>query len=554
MHQPDYRHYADGEFSLPWTYLHALKDYTDMAYHLEANPGMKAVFNFVPILLDQLEDYAAQLSLGKVCDPLLKLLLIEDPDAYTLEQRGLILKRCFSCNYATMLHPYPQYHHLYGLHRLATEQGETGLTYLSGQYLADLLTWYHLAWTGESLRRRYPLIASLMAQGSQFSKTDRRNFFELIAEVIQELMPRYQKLLADGQIEISTTPYHHPISPLLLDFDCARDAWPQSELPEAARYPGGEERTLFHLDSALASHMARFGEPAQGIWPAEGGVSDKFLRLMAGRGIRWTASGEGVLTNSIRRAYGETGPARTEYLYRPYRFIEGENELICFFRDEKLSDKIGFEYSKWGAQDAVNNFIFDLEEILKFIPEEESPVVSVILDGENAWEYYPYNGYYFLSGLYAALENHPCIRTTTFNGYLKSSVENYASLDVLPSLVAGSWVYGNFSTWLGAAPKNRAWDLLCAAKLSFDLSSTKLSPEQMQKALKQLANCEASDWFWWFGDYNPADSVAEFDQLYRENLSNLYRILGLPVPASLDSSISTGTGHPEAGGSMRRAT
>ncbi len=558
MHQPDYRHYASGEFRLPWTYLHALKDYSDMAYQLEANRQAKAVFNFVPILLEQLEVYAAQLEHGDVSDPLLKLLLVEDPNTYTVTERALILSRCFACNHATMLEPYPYYKHLHELYKLAKEQGSAGLQYLSGQYLADLLTWYHLVWTGESVRRHYPLIASLMAQGGEFHVKERRNFFQLIAMVIREIIPRYKALLAAKQIEISTTPYFHPISPLLMDFKSARAASPQSELPDAAWYPGGRKRASFHLTAALASHRDRFGEQALGVWPAEGGISEEFVRLMAREGVTWTATGEGVLANSWARAGLTPQPKRDEYLYRPYRVKEGANTLLCFFRDEKLSDKIGFEYAKWDARDAVNNFIFDLEEILKRTPETEDPVVSVILDGENAWEYYPYNAYYFLSGLYAALDNHPQIKPTTFKDYLHEQQRDPgpSMAREMPPLVAGSWVYGNFSTWMGAAPKNRAWDLLAAAKQSFDLTITsgRLSQEHRALAERQLANCEASDWFWWFGDYNPADSVADFDKLYRENLSNLYRLLQLPIPQSLSQPISMGSGYPEARGAMRRAT
>ena len=557
MHQPDYRHYSSGEFRLPWTYLHALKDYSDMAYHMEANPKARTVFNFVPILLEQLEVYAAQLARKEVTDPLLKLLLVEDPNSYTEGERELILSRCFACNHATMLEPFPYYKHIHELFKLANEKGNTGRLYLSGQYLADLLTWYHLAWSGESVRRRYPLIANLMAQGGEFQFAERQKFFELIAAVIQDIIPRYKALLAAKQIEISTTPYFHPICPLLIDFKSAREAWPQSDLPDAARYRGGRKRAAFHVTASLASHQARFGEPARGVWPAEGGVSEEFVRLMAREGVAWTATGEGVLANSLTDA-GENLSARADYLYRPYHVKEGDQQLTCFFRDEKLSDKIGFEYAKWDARDAVNNFIFDLLEILKDAPDDEEPVVSVILDGENAWEYYPYNGYYFLSGLYAALANHPQIKTTTFKDYLEEQqrLVNAAKPRKMPRITAGSWVYGNFSTWMGAVPKNRAWDLLAAAKQSFDLTmdSGRLSPEQAALAERQLANCEASDWFWWFGDYNPADSVADFDKLYRENLSNLYRLLGLPVPHSLGQPVSSGSGSPEARGAMRRAS
>jgi alpha-amylase/alpha-mannosidase (GH57 family) len=188
--------------------------------------------------------------------------------------------------------------------------------------------------------------------------------------------------------------------------------------------------------------------------------------------------------------------------------------------------------------------------------------VSVILDGENAWEHYPYNAYYFLGALYKALESHPAIRPTTFTAFLLASAHGAAAAGPPPAamreldqLVAGSWVYGNFSTWIGSRDKNRAWDLLCAAKQSFDLveASGRLDAERLAAAEQQLADGEGSDWFWWFGDYNPSVSVASFDRLYRAKLAHLYRLIGLPVPVALSEPISQGQGDPEGGGSMRRA-
>lgn len=581
MHQPDYRDSATGEFALPWTYLHAIKDYTDMAFHLESHPQARAVFNFVPILLDQIEDYAAQFARGDVSDPLLRLLPLENLEQLPAAQRRLILARCFASNHTNMLLPYPPYKRLYDLYQLLGGDEEMHLHYLSGQYLADLLTWYHLAWIGESVRRSHELVANLMSRGSRFTAEDRRSLFNLIGELIQGLIPRYRQLAASGQIELSATPHWHPIAPLLIDFDSARESQPSASLPATAAYPGGQKRVVFHIATALESHRRRFGAAPQGMWPAEGGISSGLAMLLAQHGCRWTASGENVLTNSLRKArHGQPPPDRMNYLYRPYRLSalpsailsgrleEGTSRRItCFFRDDRLSDLIGFEYAKWFGRDAINNFLHELETIWHHTPTEESPVVSVILDGENAWEYYPYNGYYFLSGLYAALEAHPFIRLTTFRDYLdlceagpreppESGEPPCAEPGELPHLVAGSWVYGNFSTWIGSADKNRAWELLCAAKQSYDLvmASGRLTEEEQAAATRQLAVCEGSDWFWWFGDYNPEASVTDFDRLYRHNLENLYRLLKLPPPATLEHSVSTGGGHPEAGGAMRRAS
>jgi alpha-amylase/alpha-mannosidase (GH57 family) len=286
------------------------------------------------------------------------------------------------------------------------------------------------------------------------------------------------------------------------------------------------------------------------MWPAEGAISSGFADLLAQGGCEWIASGEGVLIHSLQKSGGEV-PERAQYLYRPYRFDNGQSTIACFFRDERLSDLIGFEYAKWHGKDAAAHFVATLEDIAGKAAGQR-PVVSVILDGENAWEYYPYNGYYFLDELYAALEKHPQIALSTFAQLLDEKRE----AAVLPALAAGSWVYGNLATWIGSHDKNLGWDLLCAAKIAFDsaVAGGRLNEREVGLATRQLADCEASDWCWWFGDYNPAESVMAFDKLYREKLAHLYALLKLRAPAELDVPVSTGRMDSEATNAMRRAS
>ncbi len=557
MHQPDYRDYASGDFVLPWTYLHAIKDYTDMAYHLERHPRVKAVVNFVPILLDQLEDYTEQFATGQLRDPLLRLLAHEDSCDLTPKDRQLALDACFRTYHSKMISPYPAYNRMLEIYSRLQGDGEIALSYLSGQYVADLLTWYHLAWCGESVRRERALVARLMSKAEGFSYEDRKQLLDLIGELIAGIIPRYRKLSDSGQVEISATPHYHPLAPLLIDFASAKEAMPDAPLPNSPHYPKGRQRVIAHIQLAKKSHRERFGSEPQGMWPAEGSISSETLEVLAAEGCRWTASGEGVLVNSLRKS--KLGvPDRAQYLYRPYRLASGAEGLSCFFRDDHLSDLIGFEYSRWHGKDAASHFIEQVEVIAKHAPDDETPVVSVILDGENAWEYYPYNGFYFLDELYAKLEAHTKIRTTTYRDYLKLSPirSDCAHPKKLSSIAAGSWVYGNFSTWIGSKDKNRAWDLLCVAKQSFDMvmSSGRLSQAEQAAVEKQLCSCESSDWFWWFGDYNPSLSVASFDRLFRHNLTELYHLLKLPAPHNLSEPVSQGsTVETEVGGAMRRA-
>jgi alpha-amylase/alpha-mannosidase (GH57 family) len=425
---------------------------------------------------------------------------------------------------------------------------EVALGYVSGSYLADLITWYHLSWIGESARRDRPLLAELMSKGQGYTHADRVQLLALIGELIAGILPRYRALAQAGRIELSTTPYAHPLAPLLIDFAVARESQRDIDLPRSPCYPGGRSRVTAQLRHALDSHAARFGAAA-GVWPAEGALSAAFLQLLAQQGPRWTGCSESVLANSLLAAGGTDRRERT--LYRPYR-IAGADGITVFFRDERLSDLIGFEYAKWHGRDAARDFVARLEAIRRETPPEETPLVTVVLDGENAWEYYPYNAYYFFEDLYGALEDHPVIRTVTPGAYL---AQNAAPAAELRRLVAGSWVYGTFSTWIGNADKNRAWDLLCEAKQSYDLvmSSERLDAEERARAEARLEVCEASDWFWWLGDDNPARSVASFDQLFRKNLANLYAALKLPVPAYLGEPLSRGGGERELGGTMRRA-
>ncbi len=560
MHQPDYRDVVSNEYVLPWTYLHAIKDYSDMAYHLEANPKARVTFNFVPILLDQLEDYSNQYLNEDIRDPLLRLLI--EPDLANISQDDchLIVQSCFKSHHEKMLSPFPHYQRLLHLYQLVEPiMGGDDFHYLSAQYKADLLVWYHLAWCGESLRRYNPVIQALMEKGILFTMPDRQQLFDEIGKTISELIPRYRALVERKQIELSTTPFHHPILPLLLDFNSTLDAMPDAPLPENTEYAGGQSRAVAHVVAAKNYHANLFGAEPRGMWPAEGAVSHAALSVMAQHGLQWAATGQAVLANSL--AMSELPAVNKEdYLYQPYRVTDGQNDILCFFRDDQLSDKIGFEYAKIHSNDAVRDFISSLEHTQQTNDKPYSKIVSVILDGENAWEYYPYNGFYFLKELYEALSQHPNIEMTTFSDIVdmvQTSKPTSKDLVVplLPKIAAGSWVYGTFSTWIGSKDKNQAWDLLCEAKKVYDnvmSSDNQFSEEHIAACDRQLAICEGSDWFWWFGDYNASDSVESFDKLYRRNLINLYSLLQQPIPAILNEAISLGGGNPDVGGTMRR--
>jgi alpha-amylase/alpha-mannosidase (GH57 family) len=550
MHQPQYRDMLSGRYELPWTYLHAIKDYVDMAAHLEAEPQACAVVNFAPILLEQLSDYAAQvrgfLSEGRpVQDPLLAQLgsaaLPTDDN-----ERLALLQACLRANAERLVDRFPDYRRLAELAQwLIAHPLMVG--YADDQLLVDLLVWYHLAWMGETVRRSDVRVRRLQDKGGGFTMHDRRELISVIADLLSGLIDRYTALARQGRVELSVTPYAHPILPLLLDLGSAREAQPDAPLPSAGEYPGGKERARWHIQEAIDTFEEHFGFKPDGCWPAEGGVSEPALRLLEEFGFRWAATGESVLHHSLAREADRDTHSRERTLYRPYRIDGGK--LACFFRDDGLSDQIGFTFSDWHADDAVANLVDSLERIAQSTRQHSDAVVSIILDGENAWEHYPENGYYFLSALYGRLASHPALELTTFSRYLSAG----QTPRKLGRLVAGSWVYGTFSTWIGDADKNRGWDMLVEAKRAYDevTASRHMDRDQLLAIQHQLSICEGSDWFWWFGDYNPADTVNDFDRLFRMHLSHLYHLLGREPPEYLSHSFTHGTGRPVHGGVMR---
>ena len=550
MHQPQYQDPLSNQYQLPWTYLHATKDYVDMAAHLRAVPGAKAVVNFAPILLEQIDDYARQirayLNEGiPIRDPLLAALgnpvLPQEPSA-----RLVLAEACLRANESRLIDPFPQFRLLADMVKWYRTHPD-GLMYVNEGFLTDLIVWYHLAWMGETTRRRDETVAKLIEKQRGYTLEDRRQLLQIIGDQVSSVIEQYRLLAEQGQVELSMTPYAHPIVPLLLDISSAREAMPGVALPAVTTYPGGEERVRWHLQEGINTFERYFGFKPTGCWPSEGSVSTPTLKVLGDYGLRWAASGETVLANSLRVHNGLQPDPGKQWLHRPYQ-LEADG-VTCFFRDDGLSDAIGFKYADWHADDAVGDFIHHLENIADACNAcIDDCVVSVILDGENAWEYYPNNGYYFLSALYERLAAHPRIELTTFSECLDA-----VKPQPLNALIAGSWVYGTFSTWIGDPDKNRGWDMLIDAKQAYDrlVAAGALGGERLERATRQLAFCEGSDWAWWFGDYNPAASVSDFERLYRSHLATLYQIMGEAPPEYLAHTFTRGGGSPAAGGVMR---
>jgi len=545
MHQPEYRDLRNGEYHLPWTYLHTIKDYVDMVVHIENNSVAKAVVNFAPVLLEQIDDYAHQLddylNHGKALrDPLLSTLadpvmLLDDG------HRVFIIKSCLRANKERLVDRYPVFKILSEMAETALIKKDT-LCYHSEQFFVDLIVWYHLAWTAETYIENDKRLKTLIKKGRNFTIHDRHLLIEIYSEMIGGVIKRYKDLAEAGRIELSMTPYAHPILPLLIDLQSAKQAMPDVELPLSESYPDGLSRSRWHMQKGIEVFKRFFGFQPNGCWPSEGSISQETIELCSELNIKWLASGESVLRNSLEKSSMDIG----DCIHSAYQLQSTNNS--CFFRDDGLSDLIGFKYSTWHADDAVANLVVNLEKIAQKCKNKPNAIVSIILDGENAWEYYPQNGFHFLKALYEKLSHHDDLCLTTYSDYL----ELHAEKKTLTNIVAGSWVYGSFSTWIGEKDKNRAWDMLVEAKNTYDkvMQSKCLTEDEIKAAEMQLATCESSDWFWWFGEYNSSESVSAFDEQYRLHLSNLYQLLKIEPPEYLGHAFTFGTGDPAMGGVM----
>jgi alpha-amylase/alpha-mannosidase (GH57 family) len=529
MHQPYYKDPHKGEYVLPWTYLHAVKDYYDMAAIVDETPGARVVFNLVPSLLEQLVDYAA----GTAVDPFLMRGAMAPADM-TEEDRLFVLENFFSANRQRMIEPYRRYLELL---YMAGDGAAGSLPYrlrsFRDQDLLDLQVWFFLAWTGEAARRRYPELRELIAKGKNFTPADKALLFARQREILNGIIPLYRKLHDEGKAELAVSPYFHPILPLLCDMKSAQTAMPRATLP-ATRFRHPEDARS-QVAQGIACFEKILGFAPAGMWPSEGSVSDEALAIIAECGLKWAASDEGVLVRSIS---GGLGPGR-EALYQPYSFTGDKKELRLFFRDHALSDLIGFTYSQWEPVRAVQDFVARLRHVRVHAPR--SRVVPVILDGENAWEYYPDNGYDFLRLLYSGIAGAPELELATFADLLPRVPPS----QVLHHVHPGSWINANYGVWVGHPEENLGWDLLDRARSTAVRENPWVAAllaggeqgggedETAGQICKSLYAAEGSDWFWWYGDDHFSPHSDRFDLLFRRHLMNVYRLSGLDIPSEL---------------------
>jgi alpha-amylase/alpha-mannosidase (GH57 family) len=530
FHQPDYTDPAGGAPSMPWTRLHALKDYMDMAGFLARHPRIRATFNVVPTLIDQIRSLASNDSRP---DPFLAL-AEKDAASLSSEERAFIVGHFFSMNRERMAAGLPRLNELYALRGGAPAGAidKSVVARFDDQAITDIQVLFHLAWSGPLLQAD-PLIAGLRAKGRGFDRENKLGLFERQRAFLGTIIPGWRRMYDSGQIELSVTPYYHPILPLLCDLDSASEALPGLRLP-ASRFRHPEDADL-QLESAMDAFEESFGRRAAGGWPSEGAISEASLARMHAAGYAWAASDEDVLFASLEAVFPDDPAARqrqrAELLYRPWRHASGP---VLLFRDHDLSDRIGFSYATRPAEEAAAEFVGRLLELRALLPDDGTPyVVSVILDGENAWEHYPDYGGPFFDALYGALSREESIETVT-----ASQAADPGNARELPRVVAGSWIYRSLATWVGHPEKNRAWELLAASRDAVEASRGPIKWDD--PAWRAILAAEGSDWFWWYGDDHPTEYGAEFDAGFRDKLRAAHEAAGIPAPASLDEPIRKG--------------
>lgn len=520
MHQPFYKDLVSGEYKLPWTRMHALKDYYGMVKILGEFPEIHQTFNLVPSMVLQIEDYAS----GEARDPFLRL-AGKPAEELVASEKEFILQYFFQANPARMIYRYPRYGELFDAWQATGRNFPRATRTFDSRALRDLQVLSQLAWFDEEYQAHDGLIRTLVKKGRDFTPEDQRQLSRKQTEVIGNVLPVYYDFAARGQIELSTTPFYHPILPLICDSSIAEVAHPYVPLPTRFRHPEDAREQLVRARSFMGE---RIGTPPAGLWPSEGSVSDQAMHLAAECGFQWFATDNGVLGRTLN---ANPDPRLT---YRPYLWKQGDHKMYGLFRDHYLSDLIGFVYHRMGAVEAAEHFIDRIHDNCEpILRSGEDALVPVFLDGENAWEYYEESGRPFLRELYRRIAEDKRLSAVT----ITEALERVKARE-LTHIFPGSWINANFDIWIGADEDNRAWEYLHKARQAYERCLQTPVPEEKRRlAYEELLIAEGSDWCWWYGPEHDSANRAEFDQLFRGHLANVYAMLGMSPPDELSRPI-----------------
>jgi len=523
MHQPYYKDPFTGRYRLPWVRLHGLKDYYDTAAILKDFPVIHQTFNLVPSLLKQITDYID----NNASDEYLEVSKVPASELND-GQKAFLLSNFFSANHENMIKPLPRYYELFSRRGEAAVKDDIrkAVRYFSTQDYLDLQVFFNLCWFDPIFVEREPLIKGLIKKGRDYTEDEKELLLKKQIETLSLIIPEYRKMKATGQIDITTSPFYHPILPLLYDTNSARRAMPGVNMPHNSfSHP---EDVMRQVRMAVEYHESLFGSKPSGMWPSEGSVSQEIIDIIKSEGIKWIATDEGILEKSLNISLRDYSGAKDgrQALYKPYSLSNG---LKIVFRDRVLSDLIGFVYYRRDVRSAVNDFIERLYKIKSSLHGDGPFLVSIILDGENPWEYYRNDGRDFLLYLYERLSAEEGIKSVTFTEYM----DKHESESRIESLYPGSWINSNFGVWIGHEEDNIAWDMLGETRDALSEYSRANPEADLKEAWDSIYAAEGSDWCWWYGDDHVTDTPEIFDELFRNNLMNVYKIIGRDIPARL---------------------
>lgn len=526
MHQPVYQLSPDGDYLMAWVRLHAVKDYLDMITILDNYKDIKVNVNIVPVLLDALIDYGE-----RGAHDLHSRLTVTPVEELNPEDKEFILNNFFDANYKTMIYPYPQYNKLF---QKRQSMSELDISAFSDEEYSDLMALFNLVWFDPSYKQEYPELRKLFKKGKRYTLKDRQKIIELQREIIRRIIPEYRKYVAEGKVEVTTSPYYHPILPILLDINSIKISNSEG-LPSDLKM---ELDAKMQTVSALDRVEELIGKRPRGMWPSEHCVSPKELDLFKSVGLDWTISDEGILANSINFEFVRDFKGYLEEPYHLLKTYEYKNGLKIIFRNSMISNLIGFEYPNYDSELAAK----DLYERIKVMQSkllaspDDSHLLTIAMDGENCWENYPDDGIVFLRTLYKLIDDDDSLETVLISDYLDK--EKFPK--PLNKIKSGSWINRNFKLWIDEPVKNLAWQYLKNVRDDFSkfVKENPMHPN-IELARKELFICEGSDWFWWYGEPNDSGRDNIFDYLFREHLKNIYTYLDLEYPEYLDLPLSS---------------
>jgi len=538
MHQPLYKDPLSGEYIMPWVLYHGTKDYYDMASILDGFPDIHQTFNLVPSLIAQLNDYAS----GRVNDRY-RTITAAPASGLSAEEKAFLIRNFFQANWENMIRPFPRYLDLARKRGQinSEEDARAVMRYFVEQDYLDLQVLFNLAWIDPAIRSVDKGLNALVDKGRGYTEDDKTLLMKKQIEIVGKILPRYKEMQERGSIEISTTPFYHPIMPLLCDSHCAKEAMPGMTLPKM-RFAHPEDAAA-QIKKAVALYRESFGMNPAGMWPSEGSVSTDIIPLVASEGIKWIATDEEILSNTLKRPIRRDalGNCHDPFLYKPYSIASGSLSVSVVFRDHLLSDLIGFDYAKMDPEGAANDLVNRLDWIARSIDSPDEHVVNIILDGENAWENFRNDGWDFLSALYTKLTAHPRLRCTTVGEFLSGAPRT----EQLQWIYPGSWISHNFKIWIGHHEDNTAWDYITDARdalVKYEAEQARSSePEaragDIKAAWEEIYIAEGSDWFWWYGDEHSSLCDEHFDTLFRNHIKKIYALIGQEPPDQLDIPI-----------------